>query len=349
MGVLILKIKDIFVMHFLKTATATENFLPPLYLYSYYYLTLSYKIKPKSLPTLFIFITCLPNTSNMKSNLFISFLLIYSFISCNQKKEQELDKSNRNPYSTSTIDKSVKQPEYYIDLLNLKTNKKLGKDTIVTVVNDPVYHKTKKYKAVNALTLIATEIDLSKIDTKSTKIVFECIDGYKPEMPLDLFLASKPYLAFKDVEAKGTDWEPISKNENKMDAAPFYLVYTDTPAEDDHYKWPYNLVKIHLEPIDKSKTALYPKDPSKVAGYTLFQNQCITCHAINGIGGEMGPELNYPKSVTEYWIEAELINYIVNPASFRNKAKMPTLGIKKQQSQEIVEYLKYMAKNKKQN
>jgi cytochrome c2 len=284
-----------------------------------------------------------------KSNLFISFLLICSFISCNQKKEQELDKSNMNSTSTSTIDKLAKQSEYQIDLLDLKTNKKLGKDTVVIVANDPVYHKTKKYQAVNALILIATEIDLSKVDIKSTKIVFECIDGYKPEMPLELFLATKPYLAFRDVDAKRTDWEPISKNGNKMDAAPFYLVYTDAPANDDHYKWPYNLIKIHLEPIDKSKTALYPKDPSKVAGYTLFQNQCITCHAINGIGGEMGPELNYPKSVTEYWIEAELVNYIVNPASFRNKVKMPTLGITKQQSEEIVGYLKYMAENKKKN
>lgn len=284
-----------------------------------------------------------------KINLFIPFLLICILISCNQKKEQELDKPNMNSSSTSTIDKSAKQTEYRIDLLNLKKNKKFEKDTVVTIANDPVYHKTKKYQAVNALTLIATEIDLSKLDAKSTKIVFECIDGYKPEMPLELFLASKPYLAFKDVDAKGIDWEPISKNGNKMDAAPFYLVYTDAPADDDHYKWPYNLIKIHLEPIDKSKTALYPKDASKVAGYNLFQNQCITCHAINGIGGEMGPELNYPKSVTEYWIETELVNYIVNPASFRNKAKMPTLGITKQQSQEIVGYLKYMAKNKKQN
>jgi cytochrome c2 len=61
----------------------------------------------------------------------------------------------------------------------------------------------------------------------------------------------------------------------------------------------------------------------------------------------MGPELNYPKSVTEYWKENELVDYIVNPASFRNKVKMPTLGLTKQQSQEIVDYLKYMSENKK--
>jgi cytochrome c2 len=284
-----------------------------------------------------------------KTNLFISLVIVSFLISCNKKKEKELDKSNATTVSTSTIDKSAQQIEYQIYLSILKEKNTLGKDTVVIVANDPVYHKTKKYQAVNALTLIASEIDLSKVDPNSTKIVFECIDGYKPEMPLAVFLAAKPYLAFKDLDAKETDWEPISKNGNKMDLAPFYLVYTDASSKDTRYKWPYNLIKIHLEPIDKSKKALYPKDLSKVAGYTLFQNQCITCHAINGIGGEMGPELNFPKSVTEYWVETELVNYIINPASFRNKVKMPTLGITKQQSQEIVEYLKYMAKNKKQN
>jgi cytochrome c2 len=284
-----------------------------------------------------------------KSYLFIPFLVFFNFISCIQKKEQELGKSNISLPTDSAVEQTERKTEYHIDLLDLKTKQKIGKDTIITVANDPVYHKTKKYNAINALTLIEKEIDLNKIDAKNTKIVFECIDGYKPEMPLVLFLKSRPYLAFKDVDAKDTDWEPILKNGNKMDAAPFYLVYTTASAGDTRYKWPYNLIKIHLEPIDRSKMALYPKDPSKVAGYTLFQNQCITCHAINGIGGEMGPELNYPKSVTEYWLENELVDYIVNPASFRNKVKMPTLGITKQQSQEIVDYLKYMAENKKKN
>ena len=107
-------------------------------------------------------------------------------------------------------------------------------------------------------------------------------------------------------------------------------------------------MRIYLEPLNKSTIELFPLKNRKLeSGYTLFKNQCLTCHAINGIGGTMGPELNYPKSVTEYWKEKELVEYIVNPASFRNKVKMPTLGISKQQSQQIVDYLKYMSENKK--
>jgi cytochrome c2 len=272
-----------------------------------------------------------------KIHLILFCLFIISVLSCNQKKELKIEAI------------SFAQTEIKLDLLDLQKKNKLGKDTVVTIANDPVYHKEKKYKAVNADVLIKNQIDLTKIDPKNTKIVFECIDGYKPEMPLELFLNANPYLAFEDIDApKGAKWEPIIKDGKEMNAAPFYIVYTGISEKDSRYKWPYNLVEIYLEPLNKSTIELYPLKNSKLeSGYTLFKNQCLTCHAINGIGGTMGPELNYPKSVTEYWKENELVDYIVNPASFRNKVKMPTLGITKQQSQEIVDYLKYMSENKK--
>ena len=271
-----------------------------------------------------------------KFHLILFCLFIFSFLSCNQKKEQKIEAI------------TIAQTEIKLDLLDLQKKNRLGKETIVTVANDPVYHKQKKYNAVSASLLIKNEIDLTKIDPKNTKIVFECIDGYKPEMPLELFLNSNPYLAYQDIEApKGSNWEAIIKDGIEMDAESFYIVYTSVSEKDTQYKWPYNLVRINLEPLNKSTIELYPLKNRKLeSGYTLFKNQCLTCHAINGIGGTMGPELNYPKSVAEYWKEDELVNYIVNPASFRNKVKMPTLGITKQQSQKIVDYLKYMSENK---
>ncbi len=272
-----------------------------------------------------------------KIHLILSCLFILSILSCNQKKEQKVEAV------------SISQLEIKLDLLDLQAKNKLGKDTVVTISNDPVYHKEKKYNAVSASVLIKNEIDLTKIDPKNTKIVFECVDGYKPEMPLELFLNANPYLAYQDVDApKGTKWEEIIKDGNEMNAEPFYIVYPSVSEKDNRYKWPYNLVKIYMEPLNKSTLELFPLKKRKLeSGYTLFKNHCITCHAINGIGGTMGPELNYPKSVTEYWKEKELVDYIVNPASFRNKAKMPTLGLTKQQSQQIVGYLKYMSENKK--
>lgn len=264
-------------------------------------------------------------------------LSIFVLFSCNQKKEAKKESI------------TIAQPKIVLDLLDLQKNDKLGKDTLVTVINDPVYHKTKKYQAVNAVNIVKNEVDLSKIDIKNTITVFECIDGYKPEMPLELFLKAKPYLAFKDVDApNGSNWERIIKDGNEMNADPFYLVYTSAEAvKNQEYKWPYNVIKFQLVPKNINN-ALEPENDERASkGFVLFQKYCTTCHAINGIGGEMGPELNYPKNVTEYWKETELVDYIINPASFRHKVKMPTLGITKQQSEEIVDYLKYMSERKK--
>ena len=273
----------------------------------------------------------------VKIKFLVACFFIFSFISCNHQEKTKI-KTKINA-----------QPEIFIDLIDLREKNKLGKETVVTVINDPVYHKTKKYHAVNALLILKNEIDFTQIDIKNTNIVFECIDGYKPEMPLEVFLNAKPYLSFKDFDApQGFNWEKIVKNGNVMDPAPFYLVYESDSLANQDYKWPYNVTKFHFVTKNKNSDDLEPKnDPKAAKGYVLFQKQCATCHAINGTGGEMGPELNYPKNVTEYWKEAELVDYIVNPASFRHKVKMPTLEITKQQSQEIVDYLKYMSKKKK--
>ena len=91
-------------------------------------------------------------------NIVISCFFIFSFLSCNQKKEQKVEV---NP---------VAQAEIKLDLLDLQKKNKLGKDTVVTIENDPVYHKIKKYNTVSASVLIKNEIDLTKIDPKNRKL-----------------------------------------------------------------------------------------------------------------------------------------------------------------------------------
>jgi cytochrome c2 len=272
-----------------------------------------------------------------KTHFFFLCVFIFGFSSCNQKTELKIE-------TTREIKSKMD-----LNLIELQARNKLGKDTVVTIENDPVYRKTKSFKAVSALELIQREFDLSKIDIQNTKIIFECIDGYQPEMPLALFLSTKSYLAFQDMDApSGSNWEKITKGGNEMDATPFYLVYSSVPVKDSRYKWPYNLTKIHLKPLNESRVELFPSDNENlISGYNLFQKHCITCHSLNSTGGKMGPELNFPKSVTEYWKEKELVDFIVNPAAFRNQVKMPNLGLSLQESQEIIDYLKYMAKRKK--
>ena len=63
-------------------------------------------------------------------------------------------------------------------------------------------------------------------------------------------------------------------------------------------------------------------------GYALFRSQCITCHAINGEGGTVGPELNVPRSIVEYRPVEQIKAYVRDPLSFRYTAMPanPSLG-----------------------
>ena len=81
-----------------------------------------------------------------------------------------------------------------------------------------------------------------------------------------------------------------------------------------------------------------------------FRQHCIKCHTLNGDGGSIGPELNYPVSVTEYWKSKWLRRFIVNPQSVRSNSKMipfyRDVENRQEQVADIIEYLKVMARNK---
>jgi hypothetical protein len=84
---------------------------------------------------------------------------------------------------------------------------------------------------------------------------------------------------------------------NEMKAA---FLYTRRFCKTD-LEWPYNLIKIHLVPNDENIAFLFPKRNSKADLAMNYSKKTASLVTINKIGGNMGPRLNYPKSVTEYW------------------------------------------------
>lgn len=248
-----------------------------------------------------------------------------------------------------TAPKNQTSDSLSMDLVALQKQGKLKKTVLITVDDDPVYHRTKRYEALPLPELLQTYTTINNLEADQYQIVFECEDGYKPMMPLHKFLDVKSFLAIRDMDApKGELWSKIIKDGHEMKAAPFYLIYQGVSTKDTDLKWPYNLIKIHLVPNSQNIAFLLPKDDTKAqVGFELFNKNCVTCHAINKIGGNMGPELNYPKSITEYWDKKQLKAFIKNPASFRYGVKMPTpTNLNNKEIDEIVYYLEYMANHK---
>ncbi len=275
----------------------------------------------------------------------VCILLSVLYISCDSSQK----KSSKDSLQVAklAIEDIPTSDSLSIDLIELKRKGLLENTQVVIVKPDPVYHKNKRFNALPLKDIFEKYSLIKRMNAADLKVVFECEDGYKPEMPLEKLLSAKAYLAVSDTDApKGRAWEILMKNGKETKMEPFYVVYEGVSADDIAYKWPYNLVKIHFAPLHENDAALQPKDEAALAGYELFKNRCQTCHSINKIGGKMGPELNYPKSVTEYWKTDDLKAFIQNPAAYRNEVKMPNLGIKPEEATEIVKYLSYMSEHK---
>jgi len=213
----------------------------------------------------------------------------------------------------------------------------------VRVAYDPLYGTPKNYEGYDlAELLLAFGVELATgANAKDIRLI--AADDYVVILTPEQILAHRPLLAFEDLNAPyGKPWAPVSFKGRPVDPGPFYLVW---PGLDDvkSVPWPYSVVKMDL--VQKSIYAAIapPADHEAYAGFELFTEQCSRCHSINLVGGTLGPELNSPVSVLEYFNTAQLPAYIRDSASFRARSQMPDFKhLSDAQIGSIIGYLGYI-------
>jgi mono/diheme cytochrome c family protein len=119
------------------------------------------------------------------------------------------------------------------------------------------------------------------------------------------------------------------------------------PAQDPaHYPWPYQLAEIEIAPLERLYPHIVPSsappDSPARAGYGIFKRECIACHAINGEGGTVGPELNVPLSIVEYRPAEQIKAYIRDPLAFRYTSMPPHPHLSDRQLDDLVAYFTAM-------
>ncbi len=213
----------------------------------------------------------------------------------------------------------------------------------IITVDDLVYKKKKTYEGFPLTEVL-------KLYGLSGTIEFHCADGYKPILELSKIEIGQPFLVFRDVEAKNGNWEFFEVGKSKKLPEPFYLVWT-RPVEEA--QWPYQIVGISQIDFSKKYSKIYPPELKKLSGsiksgFDIFRNHCLKCHSINLEGGELGPELNIPKNITEYRNKKYLRAFILDSNAYRFRSTMPPfkdiLTIK--QIDEVLAYISWMKKNK---
>ena len=144
-------------------------------------------------------------------------------------------------------------------------------------------------------------------------LLFTCSDGYQPTLPLQRVLDHQAWLALDRVGEPGFSiLKRESGSRKRIDLSPFYLIWDNLQnaalREEGDYGWPYQLVGVDLvRSRDRFPRSAPPADaaPEVVAGYRAFAVHCNRCHAMNGEGGVIGPELNAPISPMPLAVSAE--------------------------------------------
>jgi mono/diheme cytochrome c family protein len=204
-----------------------------------------------------------------------------------------------------------------------------GTVAVATVtVEDPVYKKAKHYAGHQLAALLRKAWpDVDRWAAEGAMLVFRCADGYSPSMQLSLALSGEGIIATRDLDrAIGDPWEPFSHGKEIITPAPFYLVWRGIDATDASHKWPYQLVSVSVEGFDRRYGNAAPGETASEdvrRGFRLFVEHCAGCHSVNLAGGELAPELNVPRNITEYWSPEHLAAFINAPESYRARSKMP--------------------------
>lgn len=189
-------------------------------------------------------------------------------------------------------------------------------------------------------------------------IVFTCRDGYEPTIAVRRILNHSAFLALSRLgQQEFTIVDARHGAPTEVNLGPFYVIWENLDdakirAEDD-YGWPYQVVRIELVSFEEQFSRMVPaKEASNRiwAGFDAFAIHCSRCHAINGQGGNVGPELNYPANPTEYMKEEWLRRWIDEPTSMRRNPAMPPLNRnlpnRERVIDDIVRYLEAIASRK---
>jgi cytochrome c2 len=166
------------------------------------------------------------------------------------------------------------------------------------------------------------------------ELLFTCSDGYQPTVPVQRALMHDAWLAFARADQSDFSIRKLESGRRKrVGLSPFYLVWDNRTDEalrlDGDYGWPYQLVGVDLiRARDHFPRTAPPEDATAQAqsGYAAFRIHCSRCHAINGQGGSIGPELNGLASPIETRDLDWLRRWIDDPSKLLATARMPRLN-----------------------
>ena len=226
-------------------------------------------------------------------------------------------------------------------------------ETRIEVARDPYYEGRKSYLACPLAQVFVLGFGLPPGALGGANVFLRARDGYVKPASAELLAEPGGYLAFADADRApdgGAGFAPIDRRQ--LDPGPLYLVWTGAAQADPHrYPWPYQLAAIEVAPFEAryphTAPAGEPAESAAWRGFAIFRRECVACHAINGEGGTVGPELNVPRSIVEYRPAEQIEAFVRNPQSFRYTSMPANPHLSDADLEALVAYFRAMGQRKR--
>ena len=220
-------------------------------------------------------------------------------------------------------------------------------------VLDPYYGAPRRFLACPLERVFELGFGAPPASFADREFLLEALDGYTRTAPGSQLAEGGAWLAFGDAAraARGeSGFDPIDRRQ--VDPGPFYLVWTGAGRNDAHrWPWPYQLARIAVARFEERFPHTVPVGAAEGSparrGFEVFRRDCAMCHAVNGEGGSVGPDLNVPRSIVEYRPAEQIKAYVRRPQSFRYTSMPPHPDLTDADLDALVAYFTHMSQRKR--
>ncbi len=159
------------------------------------------------------------------------------------------------------------------------------------------------------------------------EVEFRALDGYVSRIPNERFLRYRAWLVFERIGHPAFALDNLQQNEKDVQLGPYYLVWDNIGhpelLPEGASDWPYQVAAIQ---VSQARTnALLPKGiaPGFEASAALAQKYCLSCHRVNGYGGDKAP--GNLALTARALPAAEFLRWVLQPSRVRPGTTMPGL------------------------